>query len=77
MYKRSVTAIKQSARLTSVLVRQVHSAENNKDPGGDYGRGATRAFGAGTLAVALLAADHVFNGAYTVTTTYIVVLKTS
>ena len=76
MYKRSVFALKQSARLSGVLVRQVHTADNG-DSGGDSRHRTSSALSAGTLALALLAADHVFNGAYTKTTTYIVVLKTS
>ncbi|KAJ8727268.1 hypothetical protein PYW08_015665 [Mythimna loreyi] len=61
MYKRSVFALKQSARITGVLARQVHTAESNGGPRSETRRGTSRALSAGTLALALLAADHVFN----------------
>lgn len=77
MYKRSVFALKQSARLTGVLARQVHTAGSNGEPGGERCRASKRALSAGALALALLAADHVFNGAYNITTPCIVVLKPS
>lgn len=65
LYKHSAFALKQSVRLAGVVVRRVQSADEDSHSGGDYRTGSGRlVLGGGSLALALLAADHVFNGAY-------------
>lgn len=66
LYKHSAFALRHSSRLASALVQWEHTAGGNSNSGGENRtRAARTALGAGSLALALLAADHVFNGAYT------------
>uniref|UniRef100_A0A2A4J8N8 Uncharacterized protein n=2 Tax=Heliothis virescens TaxID=7102 RepID=A0A2A4J8N8_HELVI len=61
-FRHSVYAFRQSTRLAGVVGRYVRSADKHGEPGDDQrARSARAALGAGTLALALLAADHVFN----------------
>ncbi|CAH0669428.1 unnamed protein product [Spodoptera exigua] len=62
LYKHSAFALRHSSRLVSALAQQAHSAEGNSNSEGEYrSRAGRTALGAGSLALALLAADHVFN----------------
>ncbi|XP_022829087.1 caseinolytic peptidase B protein homolog isoform X2 [Spodoptera litura] len=62
LYKHSVFALRHSSRLASALAQWEYGAEGNSSSGGEYRARAVRtALGAGSLALALLAADHVFN----------------
>ncbi|PZC79052.1 hypothetical protein B5X24_HaOG216867 [Helicoverpa armigera] len=62
LFRHSAFALRQSARIAGVVGRYIRSAEKHGEPGGDHrARAARAALGAGTLALALLAADHVFN----------------
>lgn len=62
LYKHSTLVIKQTARLAGVAVRHAHSAGEDGEPGRDRRARTRYIFGAGSLGLALLAADHVFNG---------------
>ncbi|XP_035431184.1 caseinolytic peptidase B protein homolog isoform X3 [Spodoptera frugiperda] len=62
LYKHSAFALRHSSRLASALVQWEHTAGGNSNSGGENRtRAARTALGAGSLALALLAADHVFN----------------
>ncbi|CAH1635431.1 unnamed protein product [Spodoptera littoralis] len=62
LYKHSVFALRHSSRLASALAQWEYAAEGNSNSEGEYrARAVKTALGAGSLALALLAADHVFN----------------